>query len=189
VESGAEDTTDFVLAGERAKAVASADALHRAAQGPAAAELRKAHVPRAQVDELRARAAAVRKIVARGKPIDVALAANRAFALVPGFFAVYRDPVPADVTRLDYFDFQAKLEALAGDRGAVREAVRGLAAVWQRLREPVAAAGGRAAAAAFDGHVRALGSLVRSGARTRAIAAEAQHGLDLVDKLEAVYAG
>ena len=36
VESGAEDTTDFVLAGERAKAVKSANALNDAAQGDAA---------------------------------------------------------------------------------------------------------------------------------------------------------
>jgi hypothetical protein len=189
VESGAEDTTDFVLAGERAKAVASATALDRAAQGPAAADLTKAHVSRARIDELQARAAALKRIVARGKAIEVALSANRAFSLVPALFAVYRDPVPADVTRLDYFDFEAKLEALAGDRGALQDAARGLAEVWRRLREPVAVAGGRVPAAAFDAHVRTLRRLVRDGAGSRAIAGEAQHGLDLVDELEAVYAG
>ena len=191
VESGAEDTTDFVLAGERAKAIRSATALDRAARGQAAVDLAGAGVARKQIDELKARAAALKKIVAHGKAIDVALAANRAFELVPGLFAVYRDPVPSDVTRLDYLDFEAKLEALAGQRGKVRSVVRELGDVWSPLRVRVRAAGGAAPADRFDAHVRAMGTLVRSGAAAgaREIAREAQHGLDLVDELEAVYAG
>jgi hypothetical protein len=189
VESGAEDTTDFVLAGERAKAVKSANALNDAAQGQAAKDLADADVPAAQIDELKTRSAALAKIVARGKPIDVALTANRAFELVPDFFAVYADRVPAQVTRLDYLDFEAKLQALAGDRGRVADAVSGLEVAWRELRNKVVRAGGTVPAAAFSVHVSAMRSLVADRASTHAIAREAQHGLDLVDKIEAVYEG
>jgi DNA-binding transcriptional LysR family regulator len=48
---------------------------------------------------------------------------NRAFGLVPGFFALYESRVPADVIQLDYLDFEAKLRAKAGDGAALRSAV------------------------------------------------------------------
>ena len=146
VESGAEDTTDFVLAGERAKAVKSANALDDAAQGDAASDLADADVPAAQIEELKVRAAEVKRIAARGKPINVALAANRAFELVPDFFTAYTDPVPAQVTRLDYLEFEAKLRALAGDRGRTADAVSGLRVAWKELRKKVVASAGGAAA-------------------------------------------
>lgn len=189
VESGAEDTTDFILAGEREKAIRSAAALRRAAQGTAAGDLADAGVAPAQIDELQARASALMKIVAHGRAIDVALAANRAFELVPALFAVYRDRVPAQVTRLDYLDFEAKLQALAGHRRKVAGAVRGLDEVWTALRKQVVAAGGMAPAVRFDEHVRAMRRLVKRDAGTRVLAREAQHGLDLVDEVEEVYEG
>ena len=191
VESGAENTTDFVLAGERAKAVRSANALDGAAQGQAAKDLADAGVPAAQIDELKTRSAALAKIVARGKPIVVALAANRAFELVPDFYTAYSDRVPAQVTRLDYLDFEAKLRALAGDRGRVADAVSGLRVAWKELRKKVrrAGAGGSAAKDHFDAHVRAMRDLVDAVASTARIAREAQHGLDLVDEIENVYTG
>lgn len=191
VESGAEDTTEFVLAGERAKAVQSANALNDAAQGDAADDLADADVPAAQIDELKVRAAEVKRIVARGKPIDVALAANRAFELVPDFFAAYSDRVPAQVTRLDYLDFEAKLRALAGDRGRVADAVSGLEVAWKEQRKKVrrAAPGGSAARDHFDAHVRTMRDLVDADVSLERIAREAQHGLDLVDEVEAVYTG
>lgn len=191
VESAAEDTTDFILAGERAQAVKSADALNRAAQGQAAEDLADADVPPAQIDELKVRSAEVTRIVARGKPIDVALAANRAFELVPDFFAVYSDRVPAGVTRLDYLEFETKLQALAGDRGRAADTVGGLEVAWKVLRRKVrrAAPGGSAAKDHFDAHVRTMRELVDADASTERIAREAQHGLDLVDEIEAVFTG
>jgi hypothetical protein len=191
VESGAEDTTDFVLAGERAKAVKSANALNDAAQGDAAKDLADADVPPAQIDELKVRAAELKRIVARDTPIRVALAANRTFELVPDFFAVYTDRVPAGVTRLDYLDFEAKLRALAGDRGRVADAVGGLRVAWKELRKKVRRARptGSAARDHFDAHVRTMRDLVAADASLERIAREAQHGLDLVDEIEAVYTG
>lgn len=187
VESGAEDTTDLILAGRRAQAIRTAKALDAAAQGPAAADLAKAGVAPARIDALKQRAAAVTRIVQRGRPIDVALAANHAFELVPAFFAVYKDRIPAAVTRMDYYDFEAKLQALAGHRERAAGAVSGLDEVWDALREQVVAAGGKAAAARFDAHVAQMRSLVKARAGDRALAAEAQHGLDLVDEVEEVY--
>lgn len=191
VESGAEDTTDFVLAGERAKAVKSANALDDAAQGQAAKDLADADVPAAQIDELKVRAAELKRIVAHDKPIRVALAANRAFELVPDFFAAYTDRVPAQVSRLDYLEFEAKLRALAGDRGRVADAVSGLRVAWKELRKKVRRVrpGGVAAKDHFDGHVRRMRDLVEADASLERIGREAQAGLDLVDEIEAVYTG
>ncbi len=191
VQSGAQDTADLVLAGERAQAVKSANALDDAAQGDAAEELEDADVPAAQIDELKARAAELKRIVARDKPIRVALAANRAFELVPDFYAVYSDRVPAQVTRLDYLDREVKLRALAGDRGRVADAVSGLEVAWKEQRKKVrrAAPAGSAARDHFDAHVRDLRELVDADASLERVAREAQRGLGFVDEIEAVYTG
>jgi len=188
VESGAEDTTDFVLAGERAQAVDAANALNEAAQGQAAKDLATAGISAARIDELKARAAEVARIAPGGKPIDVALAANRAFELVPGFFAVYSDPVPAEVIELDYLDFEAKLQGIAGDSTEAASAIAQLDRTWSALRGEVVAAGGDSAAAQFDAHVAEMLRLTSAGTDQQ-IADEAQHGLDLVDEIEVVYAG
>jgi hypothetical protein len=190
VASGAQDTAKLVLAGDRARAVTAANALNRAAQGDAAKDLADAGVPATQIDDLKERAAAVAGIAARGKPIDVALAANRAFELVPDLFAFYADRVPSLVTSLDYLESEARLQALAGDRARVADAVNGLTVVWTELRKKVVRrAGGETPAAAFDAHARALRRLVRSDAATRTLAGEAQHGVELVAEIRAVYAG
>jgi hypothetical protein len=88
---------------------------------------------------------------------------------------------------MDYSDFEAKLQALAGHRARVAKAADGLAGVWAALRARVVAAGGKAAAGRFDAHVAAMRSLLGADAPERALAREAQHGLDLVDEVEQVY--
>ena len=86
--------------------------------------------------------------------LDVALASNRVFALVPGFFARYETPVPASVTELDYLDFEAKLESRAHDIGrSCAQAVDELGATGTRcVRRWMT----RARAARFDAHVKAI---------------------------------
>ena len=188
VESGAEDTIDLVLAGDREQAVQAARSLEEAARGDAASDLAKAGIPAATIDQLRARAAHVAAIATDGEPVPVALAANRVLGLVPGFFAAYSDPVPADVLRLDYLDFELKLEALAGDRKKAAAAASSLEKTWKGLQGQVVGAGGESEANAFTAHVNSVESLLTSGSDTK-IADEAQHGLDLVDELERVYTG
>jgi hypothetical protein len=188
VESAAEDTIDFALAGRRDEAVRTARALKSAADGPAGDALRAAHVPPAEVAEFRARAERVAAQAPTADLLAVALSSNRAFEMVPGFFARFESPVPADVLRLDYLDFEAKLRAQAGDREALRTAVAGLDRTWAGLRAGFVRAGGRDVAPAFDAHVARMRRLA-AAPDAAAAGREAQHGLDLVDELEEVYAG
>ena len=118
--------------------------------------------------------------------LQVALASNRVFGLIAGFFARYDSPVPADVTALDHLDFEAKLESRARNAAALRSAAEGLGRTWVRLRPDVLKAGGARVASRFDAHVERLGRL--AAAEDPGAAKEAQRGLDLVDELEAVYA-
>lgn len=187
-ESASEDIIDLALQGKRAQVVARARTLRAAADGPAATALRKTDAPAAEIAEFQRRAARVARLAARAKLLDVALASNAAFRLVPGFFERYDDPVPATVTTLDYLDFEAKLRSLKGDRRALRAAVSSLGATWSGLRPQFVAAGGEEVAPKFDRHVAAMRGLAanRQPARTQR---EAQHGLDLVDELERAYSG
>jgi hypothetical protein len=188
VESGAEDTIDYVLGGDRDQAVEAAKGLDEAAHGDAADDLANAGIPAATIAQLRSRAANVAAIAEDGEPVAVALAANRVLALVPGLFAAYSDPVPPDVLRLDYLDFELKLEALAGDRPKAAAAARSLEMTWSGLREQVVGAGGESEAKSFSDHVDSV-ELLLMGGSDEELADEAQHGLDLVDELEGVYSG
>lgn len=187
-ESGAEDTIDLVLAGDRAKAIDSANGLNEVARGQAATDLAAAGVSKSQIADFQSRAAEVAKLAPTAAPLETALASNRVFELVSQFLGHYQGAVPAEVITLDYLDFEAKLQALAGDRGAARAAVGELAATWDGLRSQVVAAGGDQAAASFDQHVAAMRDLLANGSNQQ-LADEAQQGLDLVDEIEAVYTG
>lgn len=187
-ESGAEDTIDFALAGDMAKAIDSANLLNAAAQGRAATDLAAAGVSRAEIAKFQTRAAEVAKIAPRADPLKTALASNRVFELIAGFLGNYQDTVPADVIAMDYLDFEAKLQALAGDRPKAQGAVSKLAATWDALEAEVVAAGGNEAAASFGEHVKTMQVLIASGSDQQ-LADEAQTGLDLVDEIEAVYTG
>ena len=181
-ESDSEDTIDLALAGRRDRVVATARALKAVADGPARSALREAGVSEAEIAEFRARAAAVDRLAPRAPLLRVAIASNRAFAMIAGFFARYESPIPPQVSALDHLDFEAKLQAKAGDAAALRSAVNGLARTWGPLRARVVAAGGARAARRFDAHVARMRRLAATGGEPAA--REAQHGLDLVDEIE-----
>jgi hypothetical protein len=187
-ESASEDIIDLALQHDRAGVVARAKVLTAVADGPAATALRRSGAPAAEIVEFQRRAAAVARVAADAPLLDVALASNAAFELVPAFFARYDDPVPATVLKLDYLDFAAKLRSLQGDGRALAAAVSSLERTWGLMRTHVVAAGGEKVAPLFDAHVAAMRALVanRQPARTQK---EAQHGLDLVDRVESVYSG
>jgi hypothetical protein len=170
VESASEDIIDLALAGKRAEVVSKAGKLDAAAKGLGS-------------EELRTRAARVATLAPSASLLDVALASNRVFALVPGFFARYETSVPASVTELDYLDFEAKLESRAHDTAKLRQAVDQLGATWHSLRSQVNDA---RAAARFDAHVKAITALA-DNAHPAQTQREAQHGLDLVDELEGAF--
>jgi len=184
-ESAAEDTIDLALAGKRAKVIAKANALKAVADGPARVALHAAGVSGGEIAEFRARADEVAKLGPRADLLRVALASNRAFGLMPAFFALYDSPVPAAVTALDHLDFEAKLQAKADAPAALRSAVTGLDRTWLKLRPDVVRSGGARVAVRFDAHVKRMERLAAAG--DRAAGKEAQHGLDLVDEVEAVY--
>ena len=170
VESASEDIIDLALAGKRAEVVQKAKRLNAAAQG---------------IDGVDARAAKVARLAASAPLLDVALASNHVFALVPGLFARYETPVPASVTKLDYYDFEAKLESRADDVPRLGAAVGGLTGTWSSLRADVP---DKQAAARYEAHVKAMARLA-DNADPPATQREAQHGLDLVDELEESFAG
>jgi hypothetical protein len=186
VESASEDAIDLALAGKRRQVVEKARTLKAAADGPAADVLRKAGVNEATIADFRARADRVARLAPRADLLRVALASNHAFGAVPGFFALYENRVPADVTRLDYLDFEAKLRATAGDHAQLRAAIAQLAQTWRKLRPAFVTAGGYRVAPKFDEHVTRIQRLA-AGTDRAATVREAQHGLDLVDQLEDVY--
>lgn len=186
-ESAAEDTIDLVLAGKRDEAVRSAGNLDKLAQGDLEKDL-AGTASKEELGEFQARAAEVARLAPEGEPIAVALAANRAFELVARFFSRYQTEVPGSVMFLDYLDFEAKLRALAHELDPVRATVGQLAKTWSDLAASLPS--GETAAAArtqFEAHVAAITSLVAAGTDFDGMAKEAQHGLDLVDELEAVY--
>jgi hypothetical protein len=187
-ESASEDIIDLALQHKRDGVVARAKVLKAVADGPAARALHTSGAPAADIVEFQRRAAVVSRVATHAPFINLALASNAAFELVPAFFERYDSPVPGTVIRLDYLNFAAKLQSLKGDRRALGAAVRSLEGTWGRLRPHVVAARGARVAAAFDKHVRAMRALGanREPAKTQR---EAQHGLDLVDKLEHVYSG
>ena len=167
VESASEDIIDLALDGERPEVVRRARQLDSAARAQGAAALAT-------------RAKRVAQLAPTAPLLDVALASNRVFALVPALFSRYDTPVPAAVTELDYLDFEAKLESRAGDRPKLARAVQGLRATWDSVRSQVDDA---EAVAKFDAHVAAMGRLA-ANANPDKTQREAQHGLDLVDELE-----
>jgi hypothetical protein len=116
----------------------------------------------------------------------VLLAANSVSQLMPALYVHFADPVPPDIQALDYLDREAQFRSLAGQPAKVAAAVTELARTWSRVRPKVAAAGGAAEAAAYTAHVAALQRLSPTAAAK--VQAEAVHGLDLVDRLEQVFA-
>jgi len=188
-ESAAEDTIDLILAGKRNEAVRSAGNLDKLAHGDLEKDL-AGTASKEELGEFQARAAEVARIAPEGEPLQVALASNRAFEMVARFFGRYQTDVPGGVLFLDYLDFEAKLRALSHEIDPLRAAVGELAQTWGEVAKTIPS-GEKAATARtrFETHVASMTTLVAAGTDFEGLTREAQHGLDLVDELEAVYEG
>jgi hypothetical protein len=103
---------------------------------------------------------------------------------MPSLYRRYETPLSAGILALDYFDREAELRSLAREPQAVAAAVRQLSRTWVRVEPEVVAAGGADEAREFQAHVAAMLRLSASSADR--IQAEADHGLELVDRLEGV---
>lgn len=162
-ESAAEDSIDLILAGKREATVESAATLVDLAGGDLADDL-DGVATEEEIADLNSRAEALARIAPDGEPVDVALAANHAFELIAGFFGRFDSEVPGEVLLLDYYDFEAKLRALAEDIDTVRSTVGRLSEVWNGLRADFPSGnGGTAAGKRFDAHVAAMQTLVGAG--------------------------
>jgi hypothetical protein len=178
VESASEDIIDLALAGKRAEVVRRAKELDAAAH-----KTLDSGVHAGTAEALESRAAQVDKIARSAPLLDVALASNQVFALVPGLFARYETPVPAAVTELDYLDFESKLESRAKDAAKLQAAVAQLQDKWTALRGDVPDSG---VVARYDAHVQAMEKLADNADPEKA-QREAQNGLNLVDEIEGAY--
>lgn len=175
-ESGAEDVIALALSGKRDAVVSRSSDLARAARGSS--------LPAASAPELRRRAARVTHLARDGSFLEIALAANAMSELMPSLYRRYETPLSAGILALDYFDREAELRSLAREPQAVAAAVRQLSRTWVRVEPEVVAAGGAEEAREFRAHVAAMLRLSASSAER--IQAEADHGLELVDRLEGV---
>lgn len=186
-ETAAEDVIGFLEQGKPAKSKAEALTLRTLARGQAAEALRQAGVTGAKIRQLQKRADRTATLSAANAPaLRVSLAANSVSQMMPRFYALYQDPVPATVLKLDYLDRQIQLQSQAGHRAGVDRAVRQLDATWSKLRPQVASKpNGQQVATSYDKHVQAL----KQGGTATATQAEAVHGLDLVDQMEGVFLG
>lgn len=186
-ESAAEDTIDLVLGGKREEAVRSATTLDKLAHGDLEKDL-EGTATKEELGEFQSRAAELARLAPDGEPIDVALAANRAFEIIARFYGRYEGDVPGAVMQLDHLDFEAKLRAIARQLDPLRSTVDQLARTWTAVSTQLPS-GDKASAARtqFDGHVAAMGALVAAGTDFDGMAKEAERGLDLVDELEGVF--
>jgi hypothetical protein len=188
-ESAAEDCIDLILAGKRDQAIRSANTLDALTQRDLPDDL-EGVATKEELGELQARASELAKIAPTGEPITVALAANHAFEVVATLFGKYSSAVPGAVMTLDYLEFETKLRAVAHELDQVRANVTRVSATWTVLTGNFPAGDkANAAKGRFDAHVAALNALAAAGTDFDGLAKEAQHGLDLVDELEEVYAG
>jgi len=188
-ESAAEDTIGLVLGGKRDEAVRSATTLDNLAHSDLEKDL-GGTATKEELGEFQARAAELARMAPEGEPIEVALAANRAFELIARFYGRFETEVPGSVMQLDHLDFEAKLRALARELEPVRSTVEQLSKTWAEVSQRLPL-GEKAAATRqqFEAHVTAMAALVAGGTDFEGMAAEAERGLELVDKLEGVFAG
>ena len=98
--------------------------------------------------------------------------------------AAYAQPIPVEVSLLDYFGRELQVWAIAGDKAHLNSTLNALDATWNKVRpQVVARKGGAKAAQSFDAMV------------TRAKAAQSPNGvvqvaaplLEEVDRLENVF--
>ena len=186
VEMGSEDIIDLALREKRGLVVFRANRLRTTAHGAAAEALRDVGAPAGAVAELERRTDRLAALAPKAPFLTVALAANHVFELVPRLFARFGGRVPPTVLGIDQLEFEAKLRSLAGEQAVVRKTVQKLARSWAAFREEVVAVGADSVTRKFDTHVAAMKRLAGSSDR-KALQAEANHGLDLVDVLEGVF--
>ncbi len=133
---------------------------------------------------LRADTAALEKAVGARDRQAALLASNEVTFDAANLGAVFDNPVPVAVTKLDYYGRQVEVQAASGDTVALGQTAADTRKSWASVRSQVVNNGGTAEARTFDGLV----------ARLQRANAPDQYGkvatpiLDQVDYLEKVFA-
>jgi hypothetical protein len=118
---------------------------------------------------------------------SLARTANAVSAPMSNIFAVYGPTVPAPVLELDYLGREVELDGMQSDLTAGAQDVDSLDSVWKALRAKVVAAGGSAAADAFDASIQSERDAL-AASDTTALTTAAHSQLDQVDVVEQVFA-
>lgn len=185
-ETAAEDVIGLLEKGKPAKSKAAARILRDLAHGKAADALRQRGVSRAEIEAFQQRADRTARLSLGGaSALQVSQAANRVSQLMPGFYALYHDPVPATVLKLDYLDRQVQLDSQVGQQAKLRVTVRQLDTAWQQLRPQLVKRGGVKVATSYDRHV----SVLKRGGTATSTQKQAVHGLVIVDQMEGAFLG
>jgi hypothetical protein len=87
--------------------------------------------------------------------IDLVVGKREVIKRAQALKAAADGPASADVTRLDYLDFEAKLRARAGDVAELRRTIVRRGQACAGLRPSVVGAGGTRVAPKFDSHAAA----------------------------------
>ncbi len=119
-------------------------------------------------------------------PQDTMQAANDLSAAVIEMFALYNPTIPAAVGQLDVLERQVVLDVAADDYTAAAATLARAQAVWESVKASVLSHDGMKVAAQFEESLAAQAAAIQAKDK-RAVATEANNGLELVDGLETLY--
>lgn len=187
LESGAEAAYDHAIAGKTAEVRQDAAQISDAWAGYRT-KAANAGLSPAAINELDAAVAALHQLVDVGtnNAVVVAGAANRISGSMDELFALYTPIVPPDLVALDYLGREVALDGLRGDVGKASSDIDALAARWAIARPSVVGSDGIDEARRFDDALAAVRTAAAAG-DAPAITARANHLLERVDGLEAVF--
>lgn len=133
---------------------------------------------------LRSEITSLEKAVSQQEARTAQLESNQVTLTVAEMSAGYSNPVPVDVTKLDYLGRELEIWAASGNQQKLDQTSAQIQSTWQSVRPQVVANGGTAEAQKFDAIVQ----------QVKQAQSPSQHGdlakpvLDQVDYLEKVFA-
>ena len=118
--------------------------------------------------------------------LELARAANAISGPMDELFALYDDPVPAAVLALDYGGREVSIDALEDGLGDALADIGELESTWAGVKQQVLDTGADGEAASYDTSLATQADLATAG-DAAGLLAESNHGLELVDAMEAVF--
>jgi hypothetical protein len=116
----------------------------------------------------------------------VARAANAVSAPMPDLFALYQSTIPTEILALDYLGREIVLDGMDGNLGEATTDTDTTQAIWDAVRAEVYDAGGDQVAADYDASIASIRQTIKDQ-DAAALIAEANNGLEIVDRIENVF--